>query len=499
MAPYTFGSRWGGVARTLLLAGAAAALAAACTTGRTPRTPDVGLPAAFEAGASSPLQTAALDRWWTLYGDPELERLVEQALAASPSARLAEARLEEARAIRQGALARFAPQGALEGSSGYRYTEDLNDGGGGISIPGLPPGIGFNQAGTSTSSALNFNVSWELDLFGRRAAARRSAEADLAAARFVFEGARAQLAADTAGALFNARGLAIQLDDAEETLRIANELLRVVRRRVDVGLSAPSDAARVETEQAAAEAEVRRLEAELRAARRQLLVLVGRGVEPTDALPVAAVVTDPPAPPATLPGELLARRPDVREAQARLESAAGGLRTAELEFFPRLNLLPGVGLSLSEQEGFEQRNAFWSLAAGLAVPVLDRPRLRAQLRAQTARAEQAVIGYEQAVQNAFSEAERTLVLLNADRARTAALARGEERARVAYNAAQRRYGAGLDNLQTVLDAERSWRGARSALSGARVQALQRSVQVFQALGGGWSPSLVQTASTGTGR
>ncbi len=486
----------GAAATGLLLALALAPALSACTTGRTPRAADVRLPAAFEAGGGSALSTATLDRWWTLFSDPELEGLVTQALAASPTVRLAEARLEEARAIRQGALTGFNPQGGLESSASYRDTQNLGDEGGGTTIPGLPPGLGgFSQSGASRSAAANFNVSWELDLFGRRRAARRSADADLLAARFAAEGTRAQLAADTASSLFSARGLAIQLEDAEETVRIQRELLRVVRRRVEVGLTAASDAARVETDLANAEAEAQRLEAELRAAKRSLLVLVGRGVEPTDSLPIAAAASDPPVTPAALPGELLARRPDVREAQARLQSAAGALTAAELEFFPRLNLLPGVGLSSTEQSGFESNTSFWSIGAGLAVPVLDRPRLQAQLRAQTARTEQAVINYEQTVQNAFLEAERTLVQLNADRRRTALLVTGEQRARVAYNAAQRRYQAGLDNLQTVLDAERTWRGARAALAGARVQALQRSVQAFKALGGGWASA---PAATGTG-
>lgn len=480
----------------LAVALALAPALAGCTTGRTPRAADVRLPAALEAGGGTALSSVALDRWWTLFGDPELERLVDQALTASPTIRLAEARLEEARAVRQGALTGFNPQGNVESSASYRDTQSLDDeDGGGVTIPGLPPGIGgFSQTGESRSAGLNFNVSWELDLFGRRRAARRSADADLLAARFAAEGTRAQMAADTASALFNARGLAIQLEDAEETVRIQRELVRVVRRRVEVGLTAASDAARVETDLANAEAEAQRLEAELRAAKRELLVLVGRGTEPTDSLPIAAAASDPPAAPAALPGELLARRPDVREAQARLESAAGSLTSAELDFFPRLNLLPGVGLSHSEQSGFESNTSFWSIGAGLAVPVLDRPRLQAQLRAQTARTEQAVINYESTVQNAFSEAERTLVQLNADRRRTALLAQGEARARVAYNAAQRRYQAGLDDLQTVLDAERSWRGTRSALAGARVQALQRSVQAFKAVGGGWNASATGTRS-----
>lgn len=476
--------------RSALALCAGALLLSACTTGRTPRAADTALPGAFEAGGGAALAPAQLERWWTLYNDPELTALVDQALAASPTVRLAEARLEEARAIRSGALTEFLPQGALQSSATYTDTENLDDNGGGAVGGiggGLPTGgTSFGFSGQSRNVAANFNVSWELDLFGRRRATRRGADADLAAARFLFEGTRTQLAADVGDLLFQARGLAIRLEDAQATVRIQSELLRVVRRRAEVGLVARSDASRVEADLSTAQAEAAGLEADLRATKRALLVLVGRATEPTEALLIRAVADDPPAAPAALPGELLARRPDVREAEARVRSAAGALTRAELEFFPRLNLLPGVGLSSQQVSGFEANTAFWTIGLGLAVPVLDRPRLNAQLRTQTARTEQAVINYERSVQNAFSEAERTLVQLNADRTRSLLLADGERQARAAYNAAQRRYELGLDDLQTVLDAERTWRGVRSALAGARVQALQRSVQAFKAVGGGWS-------------
>jgi outer membrane protein TolC len=141
------------------------------------------------------------------------------------------------------------------------------------------------------------------------------------------------------------------------------------------------------------------------------------------------------------------------------------------------------------------------------VPILDRPRLMAEIGVNRARAEQAVIAYERAVQTAFSEADRGLIQLEADRSRVDQLEVAEARARSAYESARRGYQAGLTDLQILLDSERAWRGARSALSGARTGALQRSAQVFQALGGGWSPDgetrqALQAASNevqGTGR
>jgi outer membrane protein TolC len=204
-----------------------------------------------------------------------------------------------------------------------------------------------------------------------------------------------------------------------------------------------------------------------------------------------------PATPAALPSELLARRPDVREAQAQLAAASGRLRLDELAFFPRFTLNPGVGLSAQSGGFIDAVSAIWTLAAGLTAPILDRPRLFAQLRTQEARVEQAVVGYERAVQTAFSEADQTLVRLAADRRQVAQLQAGEANARRAFDAARILYDRGLTDLTALLDAERAYRTARTALIGARVQSLRRAVQVFKALGGGWDTAAILPANGGT--
>ena len=134
----------------------------------------------------------------------------------------------------------------------------------------------------------------------------------------------------------------------------------------------------------------------------------------------------------------------------------------------------------------------WTIAAGLTAPILDRPRLAAQLRTQEARVEQAVIGYERAVQTAFSESDQVLVRLAADRRRVAQFQRGEEQARRSYQAADVQYRRGLTGLTELLDAERALRTARTSVTGAQVQALRRTVQAYKALGGGWESAAVPT-------
>jgi NodT family efflux transporter outer membrane factor (OMF) lipoprotein len=456
----------------------------ACALGPRIPAPDTHLPAAFEAPAIVTAPGVDLDRWWSAYHDPQLEKLIDQALASAPDARTAQAKLAEALAVRSSALSAFAPQGAIQ-ASGTQTTTTTLKGPGPITFGGQT--FSLSPSGRTFSEGVNFDVSWELDLFGRASATRGKANADLAAAQFDYAASRTSLAANVADSLFQARGLAIQLQDAREAARIQRELYRVARAKADHGFGAASDADQAASLMAQTDAQAADLESQLHAARRTLLVLLGRGADPLEGLPVPAQAGTPPQVPATVPGDLLARRPDVREASSRLRSASKQLKIDELALFPKFNLLPGVGLSSSNQTGSLVTSDFWSIGLGLAMPVLDRPRLQSEIRAQGARADQAVIAYEKAVQTAYGESENALVGLESDERRITLLTAGEAQGRSAYDAARKRYDLGVDDLTSALTAERTWRTARSALTAAQVQALRRSVQAFKALGGGWTP------------
>lgn len=475
---------------------AIALLLGGCVSAGPIRTPETALPAGFE-GATGALAPAAIDRWWDAFGDAQLTALVERALARSSDAREAQARLAEARAIRRGALTGYGPQGNLSASGRGDQNEILRqnniDFGGGAGTGGesLNP---FAQGGLIGNANADFNVSWELDLFGRRGAARREADATLAAARFDYEASRASIAANVADALFELRGLSAQLDDARETRRIRTQLRELAAERARRGLVADPEVARVDTELAQAIADEAQIAAERQAAQRALLVLTGDAVAPTASLDPATILPPVPPSPQALPTELLARRPDVRAAEARLAAASGRLRLSELELFPRFTLQPGVSLSATSGSPFDATTLVWSLGAGLTVPILDRPRLIAELRAEEARVEQAVTAYERAVQTAFSETDQTLVRLAADRNRIAELGTGEAAARRAFAAAEISYRRGITSLADLLEAESAYRAARTTLTAARVQGLRRAVQAFKAVGGGWTPPPAAQAS-----
>lgn len=453
--------------------------------------PPPRLPTAYEASSlGPPLAPATLDRWWLLFQDPVLDALEDEAFAAAPDALTAEARVVEARATRNSQVAQTLPTGEISGKASQEREHNIGAGGNAL----------FPIGGVFESETANLEPSWEIDLFGRLAEARKVAKADLAATRFNIEGARASLAASVADDYFQATGLAIQIEDARETVRIDTGLERIAQEKADLGLGAASDADRVAADVAQAQAQLEDLQSQFHAARRALLVLIGRTGAPVESIPVKTEVADAPPPPQALPSELLARRPDVRESEARLRAEAGTAKLRHLAIFPTFTFLPQLGLSRTVQPsvGFNPVTntlfpiqqtttlGFWTWGGGVTIPLLDIPRLLFDAKAEDARTREAAIAYEKTVQTAFGEAENALVNLAAGKRAAAVLADGEARAHLASEAAKTRYAMGLDDLTTALSAEQAWRTTHSALTSERVQALRRAVAAYKALGGGWA-------------
>ncbi len=474
----------------------AALLLAGCALDERISKPSLALPAAFEAPQASGAGSAAdLDRWWLLFHDAQLTGLVEQALAASPDARSAFYRLAEARANRNENLTSLLPTGDGKASALKQHSTQTYSNLNGIPaefLPFLSP-----TAGNSTQYAASFNVSWELDLYGKDFTAIKTANANLAAQRFDYEATRMSLAAEVATDLFQARGLAVQLDDALENQRLAQNLADVAKRKADAGLSTTADAARTESDAESAAAQAAGLAAQLRGAQRSLLVLIGQGAAPSASLPVTSDIAPPPPAPAVTPGSLLQRRPDVREAQFNLIVAAGQLRLDKLALFPTLSLQPGLQFSKQVDSAYTTQTENAGLGLGLTVPILSLPKLLAEVRAQGARGNQAVVAYEKSVQSAYGDAERALTAIEADGRRVTLLDSATKRSRFAFDAANKGYQLGLTDLTSLIQAEQTWRQTRATYTSAEIAALVDTVATFKALGGGWNAQATRASGQGT--
>jgi NodT family efflux transporter outer membrane factor (OMF) lipoprotein len=462
----------------------------ACGSLREP--PKVTMPAAYDTAAGgATLAPAELDRWWLLFKDPQLNALEDEAFRLSPDEQTAASRILEARATENSRVAQTFPTGAIQGELSRQSASNA----------GAPqPDSLFPVGGVTTIRQAEFNPSWEIDLFGRLATQRKIAKANFLASRFDIEGTRASLAASVADDYFLIRGLAIQLADAKETARIETELERVASEKAKFGLGPASDADRIAGDLSQANAQVESLQAQLHAVQRQLLILVGRPFEPTANLPADAEVYPPPAIPASVPGDLLTRRPDIRESEQQFRAQSGTAKLRHLAIFPTFTLLPGAGINSTTQPsvGFDPTTQYlfpiqqttalgtWTIAGSVSQPIFDIPHLLYDAKAEDARTAQAAIAYEKTVQTAYGEAENALVTLAAAERAAVVLDDGEARAHRAYNDADRLYRMGLDDITTTLSAEQAWRTTQTALTTARVTALRQAVATYKALGGGWA-------------
>ena len=483
-----------GGARCFKFANTSAAVLIAVSTAATAAdkvvVPTISMPATYERpGAGEAVAPAALDRWWLRFDDAQLDALEDEAMRNGPDALTAAARIVEANQTRKAQTAQTLPSGSIAGTASRQHAYDL-----GGDTQNIAP-----ISGNTDQLGANFNVSWELDLFGRLKTQRRIAASDAAQAQFNIEGTRASLAASVADTYFQIKGLAIQLGDARETVRIQDGLLDIARKRARAGAGPDDEVDRVASGVSQATAQADDLDAQMQAARRQLLILVGRGLAPDGDLAVSGEPPAVPPTPATLPSELLSRRPDVREAEFRLRSQIGTAHLRHLAVFPTITLLPALGLAHSASPGdsfippstvipseIAANEGFWTLAAGVNVPTLDIPKLLFQARAEDARTRQAAIAYERTVQTAYGDAQSALTSLAASEKASGELVEGEAQARRAYEGSKRRYAAGLDDLTATLTTEQAWRSARSAETSERIATLRHTVQVYKALGGGWA-------------
>lgn len=452
---------------------AAALVLAGCAVGPDYERPAMELPAAYAGGDGGP--AALADDWWTLFGDPALDRLVEEALAANQDLALAAARVEEARALAGAARAdRFPRVDAGAAASRVKLSQDTAN---------IPPEFPL-EFDTRRARA---NLSFELDFWGRLARAHEAARGELLATE---EGRRNVRLAVTAAVVDGWHDLASfrrRLGIARETAGSRRDALHLQRLRFDAGTISELDLAQAEAELAATEAAVPALERALDETAYRLAVVLGRvgaAVEPGAAeLDVGRL----PEIPAGLPSELLARRPDVVAAEGRLVAANARIGVARAAYFPSIALTGAAGSESRElADLFASGTGIWSAAVDLVAPIFHAGRTRRQVEAATARREQALATYAKAVQTAFAEVEIALVGRVRGAEERAALGRQVEALERVARLARLRYDAGESSYLEVLDAERNLFRAELDLAAAERAEAATVVALVRALGGGWS-------------
>jgi multidrug efflux system outer membrane protein len=457
--------------RATLLAGVAAALTACAQV--QPAPPPLALP---PLTGQAP---ADAERFWTLFDDPALSRLVDEALANNRDLRIAVARIDEARAALRLARAALYPSldASVTASRGKRSeATELRQG---------PP---FH----STSYGAGLSAAYEVDLWGRLGAGRAAAAASALGSEYAAQTVRVALAAQVASTYFSLRGLDADLQLTRQTLATRDENVRLQKARVMAGVASEFDLRLAEAERAAVAAAIPALERAVAQTEAALAQLLGRSpaavFAPAIARGVPLEAARAPEVPAGLPADLLARRPDVRQAQANLEAAQARVAEARAQYLPALTLTAAFGAESAElADLFSAPARVWSLAASLLQPILGAQRISAQVDAAAARREQAALAYQQAVVAALRDAHDALAAHRA--ARETFVAQEQRRAKQAdaLRLAELRYRNGYSSYLEVLDAQRNLLDAERARLAALRERQIAIVDLYKALGGGWAP------------
>ncbi|HSF04805.1 MAG TPA: efflux transporter outer membrane subunit [Methylomirabilota bacterium] len=456
---------------------AAALLLAGCTVGPDYRRPELAVPPEFRGPApEAPTTEASLGdlAWWQIFQDEALQGLVRTALVENYDLRVAAARVLEARAqVTVNRSFQFPDVSASASAPYVRITEERAP---------IQQEETFSPLGT-------LDLFWEVDLWGRLRRATEAARADLLASEDVQRFVVTTLVSDVATAYFQLRELDLELEISRRTLASRQDSLRLVQLRQQGGVAALIDVRQAEVLLYTAAQTIPDVERRIEQTENLISLLLGRN---PNAVPRGRSLLQQlalPSIPAGLPSSLVERRPDIRQAEGQLAAATARIGVAKADYFPRVLLTgaAGGGGVMLNGEWFGPSGLF-AIAPQVSLPIFNTGRIGAGVDSAEARAQQALIRYQQTVQQAFREVSDALV-----EHRKRQEFRVQQEALVislrdAARLANIRYRGGVTSYLEVLDTERQLFDAELLLAQAQRDELLAIVRLYRALGGGWASS-----------
>jgi len=463
------------IRRGWLLMVCAFALAGCAAVGPNYRAPQPDVPAHWSMAADSRSpQPAELAQWWKQFHDPVLDGLVADALAANLDLATARAQLREARAQRELAGAQLGP--AVNASVSASRSKSSAEAGSGS---------------TRNLYSAGFDASWEADVFGGTRRGVEAAQADLEASAENLYETQVSMIAEVALNYVDLRTAQRRLALATSNLTSLSETYDLTRWRTQAGLASELDTAQARTELERARAALPALRTSVSEARHRLAVLLGLSpgalssrLGSAEAVPVLghAVAVG-------IPADTLRQRPDVRGAERKLAAQTARLGEAEAARYPSFKLSGSIGLDALTLSGLGSGDAGTrSLLGSIAAPIFDAGRISANIGIQDAKLEQARLNYRMTVLNALEEVENALANVANTSERRMRLEQATNSARNTLQIAQQRYSSGLTDFLSVLDSQRTLLKLEDELASSAGALATAQIQLYKALGGGWSPA-----------
>jgi NodT family efflux transporter outer membrane factor (OMF) lipoprotein len=462
------------IASSLLLAG--------CLVGQEKPNVALDIPGAYRTPVRNPDAALPTPDWWRGFRSRQLTGLVEEALTSNLDIAAAVARIVQADAQARIAGAALLPAVQLDADYSRSRSSRTTGPSSGASIGGS----------TRTLYSTSLFASYEIDFWGKNRAALLAAENAAVASRFDREVVALTTVVSIVTAYFQVAAAQERLRVARDNLAAAERVLGVIRDRFGVGTASALDVAQQESLVAAQRAAIPPLVQTLRQNTAALALLIGR---PPARVAIGSANLWQIAIPAVTPGlpsDLLTRRPDVREAEAKLAAANANVEAARAAFFPSIQLTGQGGYqSALLRTLVRPESTFFSLAAGLTQPIFDGALLQGQFDLQRGRQDELLQNYRLAVIGAFTDVERALVAVQQTAEQERLQRDVVSSSRRAFEIAEQRLREGTVDLVTVLQTQQALFQGLDNLAQVRLARLLAVLSLFQALGGGWSPPGVE--------
>ncbi|MEM8660463.1 MAG: efflux transporter outer membrane subunit [Pseudomonadota bacterium] len=445
-------------------------LIVSCTLTPDYERPELDVPPQYIEPGPSGESIANLD-WWQLFQDEQLQLLIRTALEENKDLLIALSRIREAREVVTTVRANQFPFLNVGGFFGREKQS----------------GELFPGAQSDDRFSINGDLTFQLDLWGELSRATEASRADLLATEYAYRNVTLTLVAEVASTYLLLRDLDERLTVSEDTVRTRQDSLNIISARFEKGTVPQLDVFQAEIELTVAEAAVAAFERQIAQTQNALRVLLGRNPGPVTRGAALDAQTFPPTVPVGLPSELLQRRPDLVEAEARLISATATVGVAEALRYPSISLTGRYGVESTDLSDLNSNMAeTWSFGANLLAPLFNSGQLKAQAEAARERAQQALLSYEATLQRSFREVEDALVAVRTYQVEHAAQIRRAQAAQNAARLSRARYDGGVTDYLEVLDSERTLFNAQLDESETLRLYFTSIVQLYAALGGGWS-------------
>jgi NodT family efflux transporter outer membrane factor (OMF) lipoprotein len=429
------------------------------------------------AGSVAPHAGEVPEHWWRLFGDAVLDQLQARMAAGNLDLEAAASRIAQSRARAGVAAAAAWPR---LGAGGSISREAVSEHGRFVAMGASPDPFDYWRAG--------FDASWELDLWGRARRLREGAEASLRASAYEREALRMALSAEMAAAYFRLRGVQARLAVARDLQDTAARQWRLMRGRHDRGAATRQEVASARSQLDAAQTRITELEQRRDTLFNALALLTGEPPRALDA-ELARAAPQPPLPPSLpvgLPSELAQRRPDIRQAEARLHAATATIGVAKSDLYPRIDLIGRFGSEAFNGEDLgDWASRQFFLGPVIHLPIFEAGQIKARVALTEARQQEAAIAYRSTVLRAWHEIDDALNAWAAQQRRRHALQDAYAQQQRAFGHVANAYREGAADQLAVTQAEQAMLVARLDRDAAHTDAALAVVALYKALGGGW--------------